>query len=86
MVGVVVVVLVWLSIQIESEGPDQSVLGRVTRIESHEICVAVLNEEPLCAHVDYPGEVSGIAVGDCVQMKASGSEILESVRSVQVCE
>ena len=64
----------------ESDGPDQIVVGTVTRVESHEICVAAHGEGPTCAHVDYPQEVSDFTVGDCVEMRRSAEGILEDVR------
>lgn len=73
-------VAVYVVVVIDSEGPDRTVVGTVTRVESHEICVAGPGEPPVCAHVDYPGEVSDFAVGDCVQVRQSSEGILEDAR------
>ena len=66
-------------------GPDRTLTGLATKVEAHEICVARADGSPDCAHVDYPGQLDGLSVGDCVEVKRSGEGILESVRQLDTC-
>lgn len=67
-----------------SEGPDQSQVGVVTRAEPHRVCVATDDGE-FCAHVDTPAAVVDIDVGDCIEMRRSSDQILESADSSDRC-
>lgn len=80
-----VAALVVIGVAIEKAEPDRSVVGTVTRVEPHEICVAASGKQPVCAHVDYPGDVDDLAVGDCVQLRRSGEGTLESVHRSEQC-
>jgi hypothetical protein len=80
------VALAALVIVIEAEPPDGFVVGSITGLEAHELCVGRPVSSPICAEVDYPGTLNGLAIGDCVTMKYSGEGILESVRRADQCD
>ncbi len=85
LLGVLLVGLGLLVVAIARSGPDTTINGIVTEIEQHRVCVAEGGQEPLCAHVDYPGALDGIRVGDCVAMTRSGEGFLVEIDPVDQC-
>jgi hypothetical protein len=77
--------LVALALLIWREGPDRTVVGVVTALERHRICVQPSDGPTSCADVDAPIEIEGIARGDCVRVRRSAEHSLVSVRKTQDC-
>jgi hypothetical protein len=74
-----------LIVAIARSGPDTTMIGIVTTIEQHRVCVTEAGKEQRCAHVDYPGALDGIRVGDCVAMTLSGEGFLVEINPVEQC-
>jgi len=83
-VALAAAVIAAITVAIALQGPDVTILGEVTVVESHRLCVTGVSGEQ-CAQVDEPVRVREIRVGDCVRARRSGSGILESVEVAAGC-
>lgn len=78
-------VIVAIAVAIARQGADVSTVGRVGVVEAHRLCVTDAGGAEQCAHVDEPGRVQDLGVGDCVRARRSGSDILERVEPASDC-
>lgn len=83
-VALAAVAIAAITVAIALQGPDVTILGEVTVVEGHRLCVTDATGEQ-CAHVDEPGHVRDVRVGDCVRARRSGSGVLESVEAAAGC-
>jgi hypothetical protein len=78
------VAVVALVLYLGLEGPDQSQVGVVTTAGPHRVCVGGADGD-FCAHVDGPDTVAEIEVGECIELRRSSDEIVESARPSDLC-
>ena len=85
-VATAVAVLALLVILINREGPDRTITGTITSVESHRVCVAAsAGSDRTCVGVDSPQEVANLSSGDCVRMRYSAQSALISVAQTSGC-
>lgn len=81
-----VIALALLVYFVVREGPDEAVVGVISELEPHRICVTTADgDDEVCAHVNYPGSVHGFDPGDCIRLERSPDEIFESADSSDEC-
>lgn len=82
--AIVASILVAIVVAISNQGVDRSVTGRATAVEQHRLCVTAGGDEQ-CAQVDQPARVRRVRLGACVEVRRSGSSVLESVVPATGC-
>lgn len=86
LIGIVVLAaFVALVVVLIEEPPDETITGRVTSVEPHDICVRNGVGRPTCAHVDAPQSLNGIEQGDCVRVTVSADEQLVDIVAAGAC-
>jgi hypothetical protein len=75
----VALVLLFLAFQVIAnlwDGPDKTVVGTVSTLETRLLCVTAADSPPVCVQFDAPVDVEGLALGDCVKVVYSAEGIL----------
>lgn len=80
-----VIALALLVYFVVREGSDETVVGVISELEPHRICVTTADGDEVCAHVNYPGSVQDFDLGDCVRLERSSVEIFKSADSSDEC-
>lgn len=75
----VAIALVALTVVIWRQGANESIVGVVTVLESHRICVEPTGSPRVCALVDAPSMTEGVHLGDCVRLRRSAQDLLVAV-------
>ena len=77
--------LVVLVVAIAREGPDRTVTGTITQLQSHRVCIADGNGPVVCVRADSPERLASAARGDCVRARYSAEDLLISLDQVADC-
>lgn len=74
--------LVALVVVIAREGPDRTVTGTITELQSHRVCIADGNGPEVCVRANSPERLASVARGECVRARYSAEDILISLDRV----
>jgi hypothetical protein len=81
----IVIALVALTVVIKREGPDRTVVGVVSVLEEHRICVGPPGSSATCAHVDAPTMTEGVQRDECIRLRRSAQGDFVSAHRAREC-